>query len=508
MAERYTKISESRELQYAEGTPIVLCASALLADNKNDSLILQLKFRNLEDHIISSLKIFVDGYNTFNNAVFTAFKYQYLDINAGRGDEFGSRSPVVLPNKDIKKYQIKIIGIGFSDGADMDLNADFVKLPEPKELTDVLTAKGVDRYKTVYGTDKKVVPLRFKDIWVCGCGTINKNNDGICCSCGKSYEELKEGLDEAHLTYKAAAELLKEIPDYKDASKLSEEYSNKADEMRKESVYQKANEYSALNTVDGFRQANKEFESIKDWRDSAERIERNNQRIAEIHAEEEKRKERRKKSAWRWIISILSVLAIAAFFLLKDSGELLKSIQYSLATARLEQGQYMSAIEGFEKLRGYKDADEKILEAKYKYVNYNRSSCKEPIYYEYICELVDIDYGDAQSIYDEVYAWNVEIVAINDDGSEENMSSVSKYGKVYFIIKATGGVPDGEIYIYYESGFEGMETLTGDFTLNDGGIEEYSMWYEGTGTPSSGTAWLKLYDEDGNYLTEGSINRY
>ena len=639
MAERYTKISESRDLQYAEGTPVVLSASALLADNKNKSLILQLKFRNIEDRIISSLKVAVDGSDAFNTDLFKDFEYQYLDMNAGRGDEFGSKNPVVLPEKDTRNYRIKIMSVGFADGEVMNLNADFVKLPETEEITSVLSQKGVERYRTFYGADKKVIPLQFKDIWMCGCGTINKNTGDVCCSCGKSFAELKEGLDETLLTYKTAAELakreserayrdaaelLKEIPEYRNASELCEEYLNKAEVMRKDTVYQTADSFSSQDTIDGYRAANTEFESIKDWKDSAERIEKNNQRIAEIQAEEEEKERLRKKAAKKRTITIVSILAVAALITLyftyikpetersnaynaasqlledgqydeaaeaytalgdykdskemvleshyrkaqshydnkeyekaiaiwsempdysdskekielaqndwneekyqkalahiengeyydatkflsqlgsyKDSAELLKSATYSLALSQLEQGEYRGAIKNLEKVKGYEDADEKILEAKYGYVDTYRSSSKQSTYYEYIRELVNLNYEGAQNIYDEVYAWKVVIKAINDDGSYKNMSSVSRYGKVYFIIDVSGGEPDKSIRIRIDSKLPGTEIRSDYQTAKDGNVYTHSLCVDGGA--GSGTAWIKIYDEDGNYLTEGSI---
>ncbi len=47
MAERYTRVYSLDKDLYAEGSPVLIKAGALLLDNKNNCILAQLKFQNI-----------------------------------------------------------------------------------------------------------------------------------------------------------------------------------------------------------------------------------------------------------------------------------------------------------------------------------------------------------------------------------------------------------------------------------------------------------------------------
>ena len=47
MAERYTRVYSIPDNLYAEGSPVVIKAGALLLDNKTNTVIAQLKLQNI-----------------------------------------------------------------------------------------------------------------------------------------------------------------------------------------------------------------------------------------------------------------------------------------------------------------------------------------------------------------------------------------------------------------------------------------------------------------------------
>lgn len=59
-------LMKKADVQYAEGSPILLEACALYRDNVTNSCIAQLKWKNIDSHQIRAIMIELDVYDTFN----------------------------------------------------------------------------------------------------------------------------------------------------------------------------------------------------------------------------------------------------------------------------------------------------------------------------------------------------------------------------------------------------------------------------------------------------------
>ena len=83
--------------------------------------------------------------------------------------------------------------------------------------------------------------------------------------------------------YYKVAEQFEKIDNYKDSEQLADDCFAKAEEARKNETYDSALTFLKQDREDSLDTAIKMFESIKDWKDSSEKIAFCNQRIAEIN---------------------------------------------------------------------------------------------------------------------------------------------------------------------------------------------------------------------------------
>ena len=93
MAERYTRLFTAPPNIYAEGAPIIFSAGALLRDNLNGGVLVQLKIKNIPDKIIKAVKISIMSIDSAGRVFEGTRKFEYLDLSAA--DDF-FRSPFAL----------------------------------------------------------------------------------------------------------------------------------------------------------------------------------------------------------------------------------------------------------------------------------------------------------------------------------------------------------------------------------------------------------------------------
>lgn len=62
MSERYTRLFALPENLYAEGSPVLLSAGALLKDNETGKVLVQLKIKNIGSKTIKAAKVRVKAY--------------------------------------------------------------------------------------------------------------------------------------------------------------------------------------------------------------------------------------------------------------------------------------------------------------------------------------------------------------------------------------------------------------------------------------------------------------
>ncbi len=152
--------------------------------------------------------------------------------------------------------------------------------------------------------------------------------------------------------YTQAADAFARIPGYRDADQRKTACEEKAEEQRKDRIYDEADKAAANPNVKSQQKAIRIFSEISGWRDADERIAEANRRIGEIIAKEkadrqeairaaaalrEKRAKRRKKIIRIAVASTAAlILCLIGVFLFRKYG--VPAIRYNRAVALTEAG--------------------------------------------------------------------------------------------------------------------------------------------------------------------------
>ncbi len=93
------------EVQYSDGSPILLEASALYLDKVSANCVAQLKWRNIDSRPVKAVMVELDGYDAFNQKL-EPMCYQYDGLLVSQGSEFGSKTPIMIKNNKMVKYDM------------------------------------------------------------------------------------------------------------------------------------------------------------------------------------------------------------------------------------------------------------------------------------------------------------------------------------------------------------------------------------------------------------------
>lgn len=205
MAERFQKLFSLTPNQFADGCPIAVEAGALQKDNESGAVLAQIKMRNLGETPITSCKVSLKAYENNGNKVEDIESFAYLDLNAERGKEFGSKTPIFLQDKTARSFEVDIKEIVFSDGTVKEFSGnEWKQMPEPKKTEEVLTDPEIRKqYNIESGGNCQYYPEKRDGFFLCTCGAVNLGEEQTCYKCGRSYESITPLLDVDTLTEKA-----------------------------------------------------------------------------------------------------------------------------------------------------------------------------------------------------------------------------------------------------------------------------------------------------------------
>ena len=116
MSERYTRLFSLPTNIGQDGCPVLISAGALLKDNNTGKLLVQLKLRNISKQVIKSVKIKVNAYDTAGISLKGVEAFSYLDLAVARDGEFGSKTPVILPDKTTRSVSVEILSVVYGNG--------------------------------------------------------------------------------------------------------------------------------------------------------------------------------------------------------------------------------------------------------------------------------------------------------------------------------------------------------------------------------------------------------
>ena len=113
--QRYSRLFSLPENLYAAGSPVLICAGALLKDNQSEKILAQLKLKNIREKEIKAITVSISPLDTLDHPLGSPLEYQYLDLTAFRDDEFGQKTPIFLPDESTRAFSVEVTEVIFSD---------------------------------------------------------------------------------------------------------------------------------------------------------------------------------------------------------------------------------------------------------------------------------------------------------------------------------------------------------------------------------------------------------
>ena len=193
MGETYTRLYSLPERLYTMGAPVVVAAGALLKDNRNGNIIVQLKIQNICNKTIKAVTVKVASMDTVGRTLGEETEYRYLDLNVKRNEFFGQQVPIVVPDEQTRSYSVKVTEAVFDDNTVWTGNEIWEPLEKPDPIEKkIANGELVRQYRIKYGKNSKYLLKQEKDLWFCTCGAINHESELSCCSCHIDRKKLEE----------------------------------------------------------------------------------------------------------------------------------------------------------------------------------------------------------------------------------------------------------------------------------------------------------------------------
>lgn len=330
MSERYVKVFELSKNLYTENSPVIILAGALLKDNINDTVITQLKIKNISDKTIKAVKVSIASYDTVGNRIADDLIFDYLDINAQRNDDFGQKTPIVLKENITRSFSVKVDEVIFDDNSIWhDKGKKWESLANGEEIKSIFNDSEIAKqYSIEYGALAKFQLVIEKDLWICACGQINHNNEEHCTHCNISLTDLKN-IDFDELKVKAQKRI--------DAEKKTAA-SNRKNVIIAIAIF--AFFATSLIFYSSYSTKNKQYKLGVSYLNASS--------MTEDDYDE----------------AIQTFESLGNF---KDSKEKISETKYTYALCLSKSEKFEEAIKLFTELNDYKDSQDKIKETKYKY---------------------------------------------------------------------------------------------------------------------------------------------
>ena len=337
--QRLNQLMKKTEVQYTEGSPLLLEACALYFDTETSNCIAQMKWKNIDQKPIKAVMIELDCYDAFEQKL-DPINYQYDGLLVTQGSDFGSKTPIIIPTNKAVKCDVLLKAVSFSDETvwRADQLSPFASLPESKKQS--LEGELLDQFKRDLSQKGIKVassfdPQTYHGLWQCGCGSW-QYSDTPCLKCKTTKKALEDASDESVLA--------KHLLVYKEEQeRLRIEAERKAEEDR-----------IAREKEEAERRAQEEEE----------------QRIQEELRKEQEAIDLAFKKKKKKIILVTSiVIALIVAGGLATNFYFIPKGKYDNAVKMMEAGQYQDAYNAFSALGDFSDSGIRMrqVEANYYY---------------------------------------------------------------------------------------------------------------------------------------------
>lgn len=204
MANRFQRLFSLTPNIFTKGCPIIIEAGALQKDTESGATIAQIKMRNIGEKAIASCKLSVKAFENNGDEVEGVSDFSYLDLNAARGAEFGTKVPIILPDRTTRRFEVDINEIVFMDGSVQKMNNNqWEPIPEHRKIEEAINDKLLaEQYKREVGGAAELLPEKRDGFFLCTCGAVNLDSSDTCYRCGNTYESLVKLIDNEYLSKK------------------------------------------------------------------------------------------------------------------------------------------------------------------------------------------------------------------------------------------------------------------------------------------------------------------
>ena len=192
MAERFTKLYELPGGLYAPGAPVLIRAGALLRDNLAKNTVVQMKLYNLDPRTIRSVKLAICMWDDGGQSLGDEILRSYTNLKAARDEEFGQRTALVLPYREVASFSAWVSEVVFADGSRWDDGGEIWEpVARPLTLKDAYGSEEMAaQFRIRYGTDCRYAPQEDCGLWQCTCGVVNRAEEKSCHSCHRVRKAL------------------------------------------------------------------------------------------------------------------------------------------------------------------------------------------------------------------------------------------------------------------------------------------------------------------------------
>ena len=337
MGETYARLYSLPERLYTMGAPVVVAAGALLKDNRNGNIIVQLKIQNICSKTIKAVTVKITSIDTVGRTLGEETEYQYLDLNVKRNEFLGQQVPIIVPNEQTRSYSVKVTEAAFDDNTVWAGNEIWEPLEKPDPIEKKIANGELARqYRIKYGKNSKYLLKQDRDLWFCTCGAINHESELSCCSCHIDRKKLEE-LD---------VDALKKECD----ARLEDERKERERKQAEAAVEAKKKQKKIKMIVVGVAAAVAVTAVGVVIKDNLNKKKLYNQGLALLED-------------GKYDDSIALLESLNGY---KDSKEQIIYAEYQKAVKYEKSGEYEEALVLYEELGDYEDSKEKYKEVQYK----------------------------------------------------------------------------------------------------------------------------------------------
>jgi hypothetical protein len=238
MSANYEIILHNTKEHFIKECPVILKSYALTKDMARDAVLAQCKFENLSIEPISSIRVGIKCYSIEGIEYDGVPEFQYLDLYATQFYEFGSKTPIYLPNAYTRKIEITIYKVIFKNGEIWENKyGDYFETVNavPHPISDLgyyadQYAKEVHKYMR-RGIAPKYIGEKSEDFVRCSCGKLLPHDTKFCPKCGMNIDMLEKICDEQYLEEQIEND--KKMEEMKAAEAAAEKAEAEAEKKRK-----------------------------------------------------------------------------------------------------------------------------------------------------------------------------------------------------------------------------------------------------------------------------------